>query len=110
MNAFATWNYRASAISFPTIIPINNYHSQKLSLSPNNLSFQFWSLPLSYIPNNSFLLHARNKRSKPEEEPILSPTIIEEVSLDDEEDRQFDNFEDGEVYIYIFIIVSEKLE
>ncbi|KAM1030144.1 hypothetical protein FF1_034026 [Malus domestica] len=75
----STLNFIASAVTFS---PIRSF--ARSSLSPLNLSFQFLPCPIPFIPNKSSALRARKPNSEPE--PLLKPTIIDEVSEDDEDD------------------------
>ncbi|KAH7525173.1 hypothetical protein FEM48_Zijuj06G0196900 [Ziziphus jujuba var. spinosa] len=103
MNVFISWNSRASAISFsqPSFTTTTTSHFQRPSLSsPRKFILPFWAYPFPYFPNKSHhILHARkNRRSEPDHhQPLLKPTIIQEVSEDDEEDDVFlDEYEDEE--------------
>ncbi|XVE60185.1 hypothetical protein DITRI_Ditri05aG0107700 [Diplodiscus trichospermus] len=69
--------------------------------SSHKFSSLFRMYPFSRIPNNSssvIAIHARKKNSK--SEPLLQPTIVQEVSLDEEDGEEeqllFDDFEDDE--------------
>lgn len=65
--------------------------------SARKFTSPFWTHPLSRIPNkfsSPIAIHARKKNSK--SESFLKPTIVEEVSMgDEEEELLFDDFEDG---------------
>ncbi|OMO58542.1 Ribosome maturation factor RimP [Corchorus capsularis] len=70
--------------------------------------FPVWAYPFARTPNrspssSSITIHARKKISKSDSDPLLKPTIVEEVSMDedDEEEEQllFDDFEDDESMI-----------
>ncbi|KAM6542555.1 hypothetical protein CsatB_007002 [Cannabis sativa] len=100
MNMRVDCSMRASLVSFsPIITTTSSSHSRTRrppSLSLGSSSFSFWGYPFPRILQNNFHVHhARKKRSEPPQpEPVLSPTIVEEVSLDDdEEDLLFDDFE-----------------
>ncbi|PQP94386.1 uncharacterized protein Pyn_15989 [Prunus yedoensis var. nudiflora] len=99
MDLTTTWSLRASAISLsPVITRRSRTHLQRASLSPPpKLSCQFWAYPFPFIPNKYPALHARKRNSEPE--PLIKPTIIEEVSEDDEDDDDviLDDFEEDEV-------------
>lgn len=66
------------------------------SLSPyRNLQLPFWTYPFPYTPNRTHIIGS-GKRDSEAAEPVLKPSIVEEVSLVDEEDEAlFDDFEDG---------------
>lgn len=107
MNVFISWNSRASVISFsqPSFTTTTTSHFQRPSLSsPRKFILPFWAYPFPYFPNKSHhILHARkNRRSEPDHhQPLLKPTIIQEVSEDDEEDDVFlDEYEDGKKKTY----------
>ncbi|CAL5417560.1 unnamed protein product [Camellia sinensis] len=61
----------------------------------HNFSFPFWSYPFAQIPSKSFVVHAGKKNSH--SEPVLKPTIVQEVSMHDEDHLLFDEFEDGDL-------------
>ena len=68
--------------------------------SVHKFSSSFWTYPFSRILNKYYspiAIHAREKNSK--SEPLLKPTIVEEVSMDEEDEEEeqllFDDFEDG---------------
>ncbi|XP_040365029.1 uncharacterized protein LOC112173099 isoform X2 [Rosa chinensis] len=89
MELSTAWNSRASAISFaPRITPntCSSSHFQHPSLPPQRLSFPFCPYPFRFVPSKSLTLQARKRNSEPEQQPLVSPTIIEEVSEDDEDD------------------------
>ncbi|TYI82971.1 hypothetical protein E1A91_D05G258700v1 [Gossypium mustelinum] len=56
---------------------------------------------ISYKSSSPFAIHARKKNSK--SEPLLEPTLVEEVSIDDDDEEDelllFDDFEDDELMI-----------
>lgn len=120
MELLTAWNSRASAISYAPIIPqttCTSSHFQRPSLPPHQLSFPFCPCPFRFVPNKSLALRARKRNSEPEQHPLLRPTIIEEVSEDDEDDDVIlDDFEDGMnlelqclcmyLLVYYIIIVS----
>jgi hypothetical protein len=93
MNLISPWNLRFPPISIP---PITAFPHCKPSLTNQSFSFPFWPHPCRIISTTSFLVHAKKRNSKPE--PVLEPTIIEQVSGDDEDKEEqllFDDFEDG---------------
>ncbi|XP_062101192.1 uncharacterized protein LOC133807064 isoform X2 [Humulus lupulus] len=95
MNISVACSMRASLVSFsPIITTTASFHLRRApSLSVGEPSFSFWGYPFPHIvPDNSHVLHSRKKRSEPQQ-PVLSPTIVDEVSLDDEEDLLFDDLE-----------------
>ncbi|KAB1220952.1 hypothetical protein CJ030_MR3G025357 [Morella rubra] len=94
MDLIIPWNLRASAVSFPPIITTSCFFFNRPSLSPDHkFPVSFWTYPIPYIPNMSHIIAAQKRDS--DAEPILKPTIVEEVSLDDEEEEAlFDDFED----------------
>lgn len=57
------------------------------------LSFPIFVYPLPQLPNRSFIIHAKKN---PQSEPILKPSIVQEVSavVEEEEELLFDDFED----------------
>ncbi|OMP06719.1 hypothetical protein COLO4_07952 [Corchorus olitorius] len=76
--------------------------------SAHKFLFPVWAYPFARIPNrspssSSITIHARKENSKSDSDPLLKPTIVEEVSMDedDEEEEQllFDDFEDDESMI-----------
>lgn len=95
MNLISPWNLRFPHVSIP---PITDFPHCKPSLTNHFFSFPFWPHPCRSISTTSFLVHAKRRNSKPE--PVLEPTIIEQVSGDDEDKEEqllFDDFEDGAV-------------
>ncbi|KAK9270029.1 hypothetical protein L1049_025602 [Liquidambar formosana] len=93
MELTKIWNSRASGISFS---PPTKSSFCSPSRQTHNLSFPFWSYPFLSIPKYSCITHAKKKNT--ESEPVLKPTIIEEVYVDDEEEEVLlDNFDDGEL-------------
>ncbi|XVF64401.1 hypothetical protein PTKIN_Ptkin09bG0166400 [Pterospermum kingtungense] len=65
---------------------------------------RFWTYPFSRIPNrlsSPNAIRARKKNSK--SEPLLKPTIVEEVSMEEEDDEEeqllLDDFDDDESVI-----------
>ncbi|MBA0659511.1 hypothetical protein Goklo_011643 [Gossypium klotzschianum] len=72
--------------------------------SAHKVSSPFRTYRLARISNKSsspFAIHARKKNSK--SEPLLEPTLVEEVSMDDDDEEDelllFDDFEDDELMI-----------
>ena len=85
----STLNFIASAVTFSPITSI-----ARPSLSPHDLSFQFPPCPIPSIPNKSSVLRSRKPNSEPE--PLLKPTVIDEVSEDDEDDEVIWDDEDDD--------------
>ncbi|KAG6624311.1 hypothetical protein I3843_16G019400 [Carya illinoinensis] len=94
MNLIASWNLRTSEVSFPPTITMSSCFCGR-SLSPyRNLQLPFWTYPFPYTPNRTHIIGS-GKRDSEAAEPVLKPSIVEEVSLVDEEDEAlFDDFED----------------
>lgn len=88
------WNSGASAASVLPIFTTSNSHFRRPSISPRKFLLPFWAYPFTYIPNKFHILHARKGRSK-SDQPLLRPTIVEEVSEGDEDDAFSDDFADG---------------
>lgn len=87
-------NWRIS--SFSPIITTTSTSTSTFSVSATKFSFPFLRYPLGRIriaPEKSRLVYACKRRSE-SDEPIISPTIVEEVSAVDEEDLLFDELED----------------
>ncbi|XP_002526158.2 uncharacterized protein LOC8285112 [Ricinus communis] len=74
--------------------PPSTSFTYRSSLSNHNFPFPSWKHPFLAIPIKSFTLHAKKRNSQPE--PVLKPTIIEEVSMDNEDEEQllFDDLGD----------------
>ncbi|KAF8411679.1 hypothetical protein HHK36_004237 [Tetracentron sinense] len=93
MEIPATWNFKASRVKDKPVIMNSSCFYRSLHPSSHNLSFPFRSYPLPYFPNKSCIIHAKKRDSQ--SGPVLKPTIIEEVALDEEEDGVvFDEFQD----------------
>jgi hypothetical protein len=106
MELITSGNLRASAVSIPPIVAVSSCFYRP---PQHRFFFTYWTYPFPNIPNSSHIVLARKKN--PEAEPVLKPTIVEEVSSDDEEDEAvFDDFEDGKgpfalsPFIYEFIL------
>ncbi|XP_004290563.1 PREDICTED: uncharacterized protein LOC101309601 [Fragaria vesca subsp. vesca] len=85
---------RTSAISFASLFitprSFSSSHFPYPCLPLDKLSF-----PFRFAPNKSLALQARKRNSEPEQQPLVSPTIIQEVSEDDEDDDVIlDDFDD----------------
>ncbi|XVE95636.1 hypothetical protein REPUB_Repub02eG0115500 [Reevesia pubescens] len=102
------WNFKHMAIPVSTpasTIPTTcTFRIHKPPGSAHKFSSPSLTYPFAIISNKSsspFEINARKKNSK--SEPLLKPTIVEEVSMneEDEEDEQllFDDFEDDESLI-----------
>ncbi|KAB1220959.1 hypothetical protein CJ030_MR3G025350 [Morella rubra] len=66
-----------------------NHHYELLLLQ----QVSFWTYPIPYIPNMSHIIAVQKRDS--DAEPVLKPTIVEEVLFDDEEEEAlYDDFED----------------
>lgn len=96
MNLFIAWNSTASATSFSPVFTTCSSHFHSPSLSPRKFLLPFWGYPFPYVPNKFHILHAHNRRSE-SDQPLLRPTLVEEVSEDDEYDASFDDFADGKL-------------
>lgn len=94
MNLVMAWNSGASAASVLPIFTTSSSHFRRPSISPRKFLLPFWAYPFIYIPNKFHVLHARKRRSN-SDQPLLRPTIVEEVSEDDEDDAFADDFADG---------------
>ncbi|XP_059453278.1 uncharacterized protein LOC132183840 [Corylus avellana] len=93
MELITSGNLRASAVSIPPIVTVSSCFYRP---PHHRFSFTYWTYPFPNIPNRSHIVLARKRN--PEAEPVLKPTIVEEVSSDDEEDEAvFDDFEDEAV-------------
>ncbi|XP_028794965.1 uncharacterized protein LOC114750537 [Neltuma alba] len=88
MDMMKTLNLRVSPISFSPAIAASNFY---LPLAyPRNFSFRFYASSFHQISRKSQILRA--KKRKPESEPVLESTLVEEISMNDEEDV-LDDFE-----------------
>ena len=76
----ARWSLSSVVSSFPR----SSSRFRPLPLSPAKLSLAF---PQVGVCESHSAVHAR-KRSSDSERPILSPNIVDEVSLDDEDELQ----------------------
>uniref|UniRef100_A0A5B7CD91 Uncharacterized protein n=1 Tax=Davidia involucrata TaxID=16924 RepID=A0A5B7CD91_DAVIN len=98
MNLITTWNLRGvSGASILGIATSDNIF-RRLSRQTHKFSCPFWSYPFPYIPNKScIVVNARKRNSR--SEPVLEPTIVEEVSRDkeDEDDLLFDELIDEQL-------------
>ncbi|KAK6246358.1 hypothetical protein SCA6_009448 [Theobroma cacao] len=105
----SAWNFKHLAVPISALLPSPTAITCSCSFykppgSANKFSFPFWTYPFARIPNkspSSIAIHARKKNSK--SEPLLKPTIVEEVSMDDEDKEEeqilFDDSEDDESMI-----------
>ncbi|KAK5832292.1 Ribosome maturation factor RimP [Gossypium arboreum] len=108
------WNFKQFAIPVspppplpPPVSPPSTATTCSFSKPPSSthkVSFPFRTYRLARISNKSsspFAIHARKKNSK--SEPLLEPTLVEEVSMDDDDKEDelllFDDFEDDELMI-----------
>ncbi|KAG4200879.1 hypothetical protein ERO13_A05G241800v2 [Gossypium hirsutum] len=108
------WNFKQFAIPVspppplpPPVLPPSTATTCSFSKPPSSthkVSFPFRIYRLARISNKSsspFAIHARKKNSK--SEPLLEPTLVEEVSMDDDDKEDelllFDDFEDDELMI-----------
>ncbi|CAK9141400.1 unnamed protein product [Ilex paraguariensis] len=76
-------------------IGLNSGGFCKLSPQSHKLSSSFWFDPFRYLPYKSCTVSARKRNSQPE--PVLKPSIVEEVFMEDDEDDQqlpLDEFDD----------------
>lgn len=103
MDLVKALNLRASLSPFSLVIPMSNFYFPPRS--PRNFSFQFRTYPFHHFSSKSLILRA--KRGKSESEPVLDPTIVEEVSMDDEEDV-LDDFEYGRATLILFFVSDSK--
>jgi hypothetical protein len=94
MELITSWNLTASAVSIPPMVAMSSCFYRP---PHHRFSFTYWTYvtyPFPNIHNRSHIVLSRKRN--PEAEPVLKPSIVEEVSLDDEEDQAlFDDFEDG---------------
>ncbi|XAR62439.1 hypothetical protein NMG60_11017190 [Bertholletia excelsa] len=60
-----------------------------------NLSSPIWPYTFPCVPITSCVVYAK-KRNSPSDS-VLKPTIVDEVSMDDEDDLLFEDFQDGEL-------------
>lgn len=77
------------------------------SLSNRNFAFSFWMHPSNLIPMKSITLHAKKRNSQTE--PVLKPTLIEEASMDNEDEEEqllFGDLEDGNHYTFTSFFVE----
>uniref|UniRef100_A0A2P2KSH0 Uncharacterized protein n=1 Tax=Rhizophora mucronata TaxID=61149 RepID=A0A2P2KSH0_RHIMU len=108
MDLISRWNFTAIKGS---VQPITTFPYRTSSVSNHDFSVPIWRYPFRLIPggDSSVVLHAKKKASQPE--PVLKPSIVEEVSHDNddvEEDQLlFDDFDsDGTLLICPFDIFS----
>ncbi|XP_062159404.1 uncharacterized protein LOC133866785 [Alnus glutinosa] len=96
MELITSWNLTASAVSIPPMVAMSSCFYRP---PHHRFSFTYWTYvtyPFPNIHNRSHIVLSRKRN--PEAEPVLKPSIVEEVSLDDEEDQaHFDDFEDEAV-------------
>ncbi|XP_021602427.1 uncharacterized protein LOC110607582 isoform X2 [Manihot esculenta] len=94
MDLISSCNMRVSEISAPQ----NKSFSYGFRpLSNRNFEFSFWMHPSNLIPMKSSTLHAKKRNSQTE--PVLKPTLIEEASMDNEDEEEqllFGDLEDGD--------------
>ncbi|XP_043720620.1 uncharacterized protein LOC122668113 [Telopea speciosissima] len=90
MAIAATWNLSSSRCS-PFIL--NHPFFSRLHYPSLNISFSFHHYPPLHLRRSSCIVHAK-KKSPQSEPPLLKPTIVEEVTLDEEEEVVFDELED----------------
>ncbi|KAI4337919.1 hypothetical protein L6164_016282 [Bauhinia variegata] len=92
MDLIKASNLRASSlVPFSSLLTASNFYS------PRKSSFSFCPSPSPFhnISRNSLILHAKKRKS--ESEPVLEPTILEQVLQDNEEDDELlDEFEYGD--------------
>ncbi|GLT61876.1 hypothetical protein SLA2020_345500 [Shorea laevis] len=72
----------------------------KPSFSLHRFSFPFLRYPFSNIPNGSPATAIHAQKRDPRSQPVLKPSIVEDVSMGDEEDDEeghllFDDSKDG---------------
>ncbi|XP_022141366.1 uncharacterized protein LOC111011782 isoform X2 [Momordica charantia] len=86
-------NFRLSAVSNSPILPETGFRWSLIL--PRKISFPFVEHPLPFKLSNPLIVHARKRNS--ESEPVLKRNIVEEVSMDEEEDIYLDELEDDEI-------------
>ncbi|XP_052188393.1 uncharacterized protein LOC127798816 [Diospyros lotus] len=84
----------ASGALSSTAASIYGYGFLRISTHPHKPSFRFWEFQYPGVSNKPLPVRAK-KRNAPSK-PVLKPTIIEEVSEDDEDDLLYRDFEDEE--------------
>lgn len=100
MGPMSAWNLKTLAISVPPKLTMtSSFYKPSSSLSES--SFPFRRCTFAKIPYKPLetAIHARKKDPKPQ--PVLKPSIVEEISMEDEEDQEeeflFDELEDDAV-------------
>ncbi|KAJ7959243.1 Ribosome maturation factor RimP [Quillaja saponaria] len=91
MDLIAPCNLKACVLPSSPLINVSDDFFRP-SRSPNKLLLSFRTYPFHYTPRKSLMMTAGKRKS--ESEPVLKPTIIEEVSMEDEEDVLFDELDD----------------
>ncbi|KAJ4952815.1 hypothetical protein NE237_029647 [Protea cynaroides] len=84
------WNLRSSSCS---LFVLNHSCFYRTFCSSLNISFSSDRYPLLHLRRSSCTIHAKEKSSQ-SEPSLLKPTIVEEVTLDDEEEDIFDELQD----------------
>lgn len=72
-----------------------NNSSNKLSRQTHKLSFPNWSYPFTKIPLKRSCCTVRAKKRNPQSKSVLKPSIVEEVSIEDDDEFLLDDFDDG---------------
>ncbi|XP_020207984.1 uncharacterized protein LOC109792948 isoform X1 [Cajanus cajan] len=97
MDLIKVWRLSpcVSVIPSPPLITITPSRIRFFSASATNFSFQFSTSPCTPIP--------RGRRRDSDSEPVLEPSIVQELSFDDEEEDFLDEFQyededDGDEY------------
>nr|AFK43301.1 unknown [Lotus japonicus] len=79
-------------IPSPPLINITTSTATTFYFSPRsskNFSFPFSTFQVQHTQLKPLILHGK-KRNSSDSEPVLEPTIVQEVSMDEEEDDEFD--------------------
>ncbi|KAJ8762916.1 hypothetical protein K2173_023045 [Erythroxylum novogranatense] len=92
MELVSSWNSGVGVVSVPTV----NAFSFRPSIRNLVYRFPFWTYPAHKIPVKPCLLRARKRKSQTD--PTLEPSLVEEVSFDNDDEEEelllFDDFED----------------
>ncbi|KAI3417607.1 uncharacterized protein J3R85_014269, partial [Psidium guajava] len=94
MNLVTPWKLRprATLTPFSSSLEATSFHLP--SRHTHDCSSSFRACPSASAPSSAFMSLAKKRDSRPE--PVLEPTIVEEVSVgvDDEDGVVFDDFDD----------------
>ncbi|KAL2339682.1 hypothetical protein Fmac_007622 [Flemingia macrophylla] len=92
MDLIKVWRLSLCAMVIPSPPLITPNRSSLFSASATNFSFR-----LSPSRGNSLLPIPRGRRRDSDSEPVLEPSIVQELSFDEEEDDFLDEFEYGTI-------------